>query len=236
MSRVAFIMAGGLGTRLHPFTLTIPKPALPIAGTPIIGIVLKQLEKHGFEKVFISLGYKGYMIKAMIEEEIKPKFEIEYLEDQDFARGTAGALKLVKTLPNDILVMNGDILTDLDFSMLWDFHCNNKNFATIALAERKIHIDYGVVEVTESKKLLSFSEKPTITSLVCMGVNIINSSMIDLIPNDISYDMPSLLEKINTYKEVDCHIHEGYWQDIGRMDDFEKASKDYEEDESKFHS
>lgn len=234
MKRVAFIMAGGLGQRLKPFTLTIPKPALPIAGTPIIGVVLKQLEKFDFDKVFISLGYKGYMIKAMVKEEIKPPFEVEYLEDIDFARGTAGALKLMKQRPENIFVLNGDILTDLDFAMLWDLHCENEYDATIALAERKIHIDYGVVEVTDGGKLSSFSEKPTLTSLVSMGINIIKGSMIDLIPNDISYDMPSLLEKINENSGVHCHCHKGYWQDIGRMDDFEQASIDFAEDESKF--
>lgn len=234
MKRVAFILAGGRGQRLRPFTMTIPKPALPIAGMPIIGVVLKQLEKANFEKAYISLGYKGYIIRAMIEEEIKPKLKIVYVEDSNFATGTAGALKLIPEKLEHIFVINGDILTDLDFCLLWKTHLENDYDATIALAQRSINIDYGVVEKSNNNLLLKFSEKPTITSLVSMGVNIIRGSKLNLIPENSPLDMPDLLLKIKENGTVGCHVHLGYWQDIGRMEDFEKANIDFEKDRSKF--
>jgi NDP-sugar pyrophosphorylase family protein len=234
MKKVAFILAGGKGQRLRPFTMTIPKPALPIAEMPIIGVVLSQLQKAGFERVYVSLGYKGYLIKAMISEELKPKMEIVYVEDTDFATGTAGALKLIREKVENVFVINGDILTDLNFEELWNYHCTSGNDATIALAQRSLKIDYGVVEITDDCLLHRFSEKPTMKSLVSMGINIVKGDKLHLIPDDAALDMPDLLLKIKDIGKVACHVHTGYWQDIGRIDDFEKANIDFAEDRSRF--
>lgn len=231
---MAVILAGGKGTRLRPFTITIPKPLLPIGDIPIIEAVLKQLAERGFKRIAISLGHMQHLFSASIGNGRRLGLEIEYIVE-DEPLGTAGSLKLIEDPEENMLVMNGDVLTTLDFGLLMEKHVESSSDATIAVNQRKVKIDYGVIESDDGDTLSRYVEKPEIVYDVSMGVNVISRKALRFIPVKRYFDIPHLMQAIHedggkvSLFRTDC-----YWQDIGRFEDYEKASADFVDDPSRF--
>jgi NDP-sugar pyrophosphorylase family protein len=224
---MAVILAGGKGTRLKPFTMTIPKPLLPLGDVPILEVVLRQLAHAGFERVVLTLGHMAHLFTTTIGDGSQWNLRIDYCRE-DEPLGTAAPLRLVANLDENFLVMNGDLLTTLDYRELFERHCRANAWGTISLKRRVVHIDYGVVEAAPDGFLQDYIEKPEIPYWVSMGINVLNRKCLDFIPPAGKFDMPELMLAMRrSGKPVVCHQTECYWQDIGRFDDYQKASEDF---------
>ena len=223
----AVILAGGLGTRLKPYTTVFPKPLMPIGESPILEIIIKQLKAKGFNDITLAVGHLSELIMAFFNNGSKYGLKIEYSKEEK-KLGTAGGLGLLKNkLEDDFLVMNGDVLTGLDFSEFLEFHKETGSIATIALNRRNVDIDFGVVELDENRTLIGYIEKPKIDYLVSMGVYAFNESILEYIPSHEYLDIPDLMKRLLSEGEkVNGFIHDGYWLDIGRPDDYIKANED----------
>lgn len=223
----AVILAGGLGTRLKPYTTVFPKPLMPIGESPILEIIIKQLKAKGFNEITLAVGHLSELIMAFFNNGSKYGLKIEYSKEEK-KLGTAGGLGLLKNkLVDDFLVMNGDVLTGLDFSEFLEFHKKTGSIATIALNRRHVDIDFGVVELDENRTLIGYIEKPKIDYLVSMGVYAFNESILEYIPSHEYLDIPDLMKRLLSEGEkVNGFIHDGYWLDIGRPDDYIKANED----------
>ncbi|HOI19700.1 MAG TPA: sugar phosphate nucleotidyltransferase [Methanothrix soehngenii] len=223
----AVILAGGLGTRLKPYTTVFPKPLMPIGESPILEIIIKQLKAKGFNEITLAVGHLSELIMAFFNNGSKYGLKIEYSKEEK-KLGTAGGLGLLKNkLEDDFLVMNGDVLTGLDFSEFLEFHKKTGSIATIALNRRHVDIDFGVVELDENRTLIGYIEKPKIDYLVSMGVYAFNESILEYIPSHEYLDIPDLMKRLLSEGEkVNGFIHDGYWLDIGRPDDYIKANED----------
>jgi NDP-sugar pyrophosphorylase family protein len=230
---VGVILAGGKGTRLKPFTMTIPKPLLPVGDTPIVEVVIRQMAAAGIDRIVLALGHMAPLFTAAIGDGSRWGVNIDYcLEEEPL--GTAGVLRLVPEPPETLLVMNGDLLTTLDYQSLFAAHRRTGAWATIALTRREVKIDYGVV-IAENGYLTDYKEKPSIQYEVSMGINMISARCISLIPPGRKFDMPDLLSAIrNAGQAVACHRTDCYWKDIGLFEDYQRASADFVEAPSRF--
>lgn len=230
----AFILAGGLGTRLRPFTASIPKPLLPLGDTPIVEVVLQQLASNGFEHVTIALNHLAPLFHAVVGDGKRLGLKIEYVLE-DHPLGTAGALSLLSEVPDDILVMNGDVLTTLDFADLYRSHKDSGATASVAVSQREVYIDYGVLDYDSEGWLSKYTEKPSLGYSVSMGIYILSRKAVAAIPDATRYDIPTLLQDLMSKGEsVRCYPTDCYWQDIGRVDDYETASTDFTENPDQF--
>jgi len=234
MSKRAIILAGGKGTRLRPYTSVLPKPLMPLGEKPILEIIINYLVKHDFTHITITVNHLAEIIRAFFGDGAKWGVKLDYsIEDKPLS--TMGPLKLINDLPENFLVMNGDILTDLDFSQLYSKHVNSKNLFTISSIQREQINNYGVLKIDDNNKLFSFEEKPTVVFDVSMGIYMVNRNVLDYIPPNIAYGFDDLmldLIKINKLPAVERY--NGYWLDIGRPDDYEKAVDDFENSHSIF--
>lgn len=220
-------MAGGRGTRLHPYTIAIPKPLVPIIDKPILEIIIIQLVKQGFEKIIITVNHQADIIMAYCGDGKKWGIKIEYsLEDK--ALGTMGPLRLLHDLPECFLVMNGDILTDLGYAEFMERHIESGQVFSISSYRRTLKSDYGVLEA-DGNRLVGFKEKPEIPFAVSMGVYGISRKAIEYIPEGQYFGFDMLMSRfLKENVQVNIVEHEGYWMDIGRPDDYEHAVKDIE--------
>ena len=234
MSKRAILLAGGLGTRLRPYTIVLPKPLMPIGEFPILEVIVRQLVRHQFEHITLAVNHQAHIIKAFFQDGSKWGIKIDYsLEEK--ALGTMGPLKLINDLPENFLVMNWDVLTDLDYSKFFNYHLNkNANF-TISSKVRKSKIDYGVLETNNENKLSSFKEKPSIDFEVSMGVYMINKRILELVPENLQYGFDDLMkEMLKKDFPVEVKAFDGYWLDIGRPDDYNLAIDDFEKIRGRF--
>lgn len=229
MSKRAVILAGGKGTRLKPYTISLPKPLVPVGDMPILEIIIRQLAKSGFDHITITVNHMADIIRAFCGDGSKWNLKIDYsLEDKPLS--TMGPLKLIKDLPENFLVMNGDVLTDLDFENFYNNHVENANVFTVSAYSRDQKVDYGVLEVGTDNKLVNFVEKPTTRYNVSMGVYMANRRILDYIPENQLYGFDHLmLDLIKLHNPASVNIHSGYWLDIGRPDDYEKACNDFDQ-------
>ncbi|ADZ92560.1 nucleotidyltransferase family protein [Marinomonas mediterranea] len=223
-----FIMAGGFGTRLRPLTDSCPKPMLHIVDRPILEITLKSFIKAGFERFYISTHYMPEKITEHFGDGSKFGVEINYIYENE-PLGTGGALGLLpekadKSLP--LILINGDILTNVDFQSLLDFHNTNNAEATMCVREYDYQIPYGVIEGVGSR-VVDIKEKPIQRFFVNAGIYVLSPNIYSSVPSNHHLDMPELLERnMNANKDVLMFpIHE-YWLDIGRMEDFNRAQSD----------
>ncbi len=224
---MAVLLAGGKGTRLKPFTVTIPKPLLPLGDVPIIEVVIEQLVASGIRRIVVSLGHMHHLFAASLGDGRRFGAKIEY-KIEDYPLGTAGSLRLIERCERDILVMNGDVLTTINYRHLIERHRKEKAWATIAVHTREVKIDYGVVEVSSNGVLAAYVEKPTLSYSVSMGINVLSRRALDFIPSGRRFDMPDLMVALqHAGKRVSCFMTDCYWQDIGRFDDFQKATDDF---------
>ena len=223
----AIILAGGKGTRLKPYTTTIPKPLVPVGEHPILAIVLTQLKAAGVTKVTITINHMAELIKAFFGTGERFGLEIEYsLEDKPL--GTVAPLKLIKDLPDYFLVMNGDLLTDINYAALYKAHVEAGTQLTIATYRRDAKIDLGVIDVDEqNNRVIGFREKPSYHFIVSTGVYVYSRSLLDRVPLDQPYGLDNLvLDMLADGVPINTYAHQGYWLDIGRPDDYEQANQD----------
>ncbi len=223
------LMVGGLGTRLRPLTEKTPKPMLHVGGKPILQTIVEKFVSYGFVNIVMCVGYKSNIIQDFFEDGSKFGAQIEYILE-DKRMGTAGALSLLKTKPKEpFFVMNGDLLTNVNFEHLLEFHLDNKAMSTMCVREYDFQVPYGVVNMKDGK-ILSIEEKPVHKFFVSAGIYMLDPKTIDLIPENEFYDMPTLFERLIGMNEntVSFPLRE-YWLDIGQMEEYEKANKEYHE-------
>lgn len=229
----AIILAGGKGSRLRPYTIVLPKPLMPIGEFPILELVVKQLIKNGFDHISMAVNHQASLIKAFFNDGKKWSIKIDYFEEEE-PLGTMGPIPNIKNLPDNFLVMNGDILTDLNYKEFYNYHLEKKSLFTISSKVRSQKIDYGVLKSDNTGILKGFQEKPSIDYLVSMGIYMVNKNILKYIPNSF-YGFDSLmLDMLKRKKIVNIKKFHGYWLDIGRPDDYEKAIEDFESMRSKF--
>jgi NDP-sugar pyrophosphorylase family protein len=223
----AVILAGGRGTRLRPYTTTIPKPLVPVGERAILDIVLRRLRAAGVREVRMAVNHMADLIMAFFGDGAKFGLAIRYaVEDQPL--GTVGPLAAIDDLPENFIVMNGDVLTDLDHADLFRRHVASGARLTLSTQRRTERIDFGVLEVDPSGgQLVGFREKPCYDFTVSMGVYVFHRSLVERIPSGRPFGLDELVlgmladgERIHTYP------HDGYWLDLGRPDDYERANRE----------
>lgn len=220
------LMAGGLGTRLRPLTENIPKPLLTVGDRPILETIIDNFKSHGFYNFAISVNYKKDMIMDYFGNGETFGVNISYIHE-DKRMGTAGALSLLSSQNNSIFVMNGDLLTKVNYKQLLNFHEDCQSIATMCVREYDFQVPYGVIQ-TNHHQLLSIEEKPVQQFFVNGGIYVLNPEAIQEIPKDSYYDMPELFNKlIEQQKNVTVFPIREYWLDIGRIADYEKANIEY---------
>ena len=230
----AVILAGGQGMRLRPYTTVIPKPLMPVGDRPVLDIVVRQLKRSGFERITVATGYLAELIEAFFGDGAKYEVAIDYFRETE-PLGTVGSLALIDGLDDDFLVMNGDTLTDMDYSALLDRHRASGAAATIATTEREVQISLGVLHFDEnngshdSHLLTGYTEKPEIKYQASMGVYCFSPRAVSHIEAGERLDFPDLvLRLLDRGEEVRAWMCKDYWLDIGRHDDYEQAQAEFD--------
>ena len=232
MSKRAVILAGGVGSRLRPYTVVLPKPLMPIGEYPILEVVIRQLIHDGFDHITLAVNHQADIIKSYFNSGSKWGITIDYSLEK-IPLGTMGPLKLIKDLPDNFLVMNGDVLTDISFGDLYNEHVQGEQTFTISSSLRMQRSEFGVLKVDNDRELYGFQEKPIIHHEVSMGVYMLCKEALDYIPENKSYGFDDLmLQFINAKKPVVVRQHDGYWLDIGRPDDYMQAIETFEENKA----
>jgi len=223
------LMVGGLGTRLRPLTEHIPKPMLKVGNKPILETIILNFKKYGFTEIILSVSYKSEIIENYFGDGSNFGVNIKYVHE-DKRMGTAGALSLIREKLNEpFFVMNGDLLTNINFEHMMDYHMSNSSIATMGAREYDFQVPYGVVNV-EGIDIKSIEEKPIHNFYVSGGIYVLDSKVLEFIPENEFFDMPTLFKKVieKNLKSISFPIRE-YWLDIGRMEEFEKANNEYHE-------
>jgi NDP-sugar pyrophosphorylase family protein len=230
----AIIMAGGKGRRLRPYTAILPKPLMPMGEIPILEIIVRQLKFYGFKKITLAVGYLAELLQVYFGSGDKWGIEIDYSREESNL-GTIGPLTLIEDLDDSFLVMNGDILTDLNFNLLFRYHKQSNRLVTIATYLKQIQIDLGVLEVNSDDSLVNYIEKPNLDYRVSMGVYIMDRNVLQYIPRKQSFDIPDLMLRLLEEKiSPKIYLHKGKWLDIGRKEDYENALDVYEQKITEF--
>jgi dTDP-glucose pyrophosphorylase/predicted transcriptional regulator len=221
------LMVGGLGTRLRPLTEDTPKPMLKVGNKPILQTIVEKFAEYGYTNIVMCVNYKSHIIQNYFGDGSQFGVTIEYiLEEQRM--GTAGALSLLKERPNEpFFVMNGDLLTNVNFEHLHEYHTANSAMGTMCVREYDFQVPYGVVNIEESN-IVSIDEKPVHTFFVSAGIYMFSPEVLAYIPENEFYDMPTLFEALikEGKKSVSFPLRE-YWLDIGRIEEYEKANSEY---------
>jgi NDP-mannose synthase len=221
----AVILAGGRGTRLRPFTASFPKPLVPVGDKPVLELLIRSLLRHGIRDVTLSLGYLAELVQAYFQQRqrLLTKLNLTYVLEEE-PTGTAGSLALVDGLDDTFLVMNGDLLTDLNFNDLVRFHRENGAVLTIATQRRNVKIDFGVLEFDGARRITDYFEKPEHFYDVSMGVYVYEPSVLRYIEAGAYLDFPDLvLRLVEDGQRVCAYVTDCLWLDIGRPDDYERA-------------
>jgi len=226
MTKRAVILAGGKGTRLRPYTVVLPKPLMPIGDYPILEVVIRQLAANGFGHITIAVNHQAELIKAFCGNGSRWNVLLDYsLEHEPL--GTMGPLRLISDLPDNFLVMNGDILTDLNFASFYDEHVSTGALFTISSHLRSHKIDYGVL-MTGGGFLSDFQEKPTTSYEVSMGIYMASKGIVDYLPATGAFGFDELMrDLLLAQKQIRVKPFDGYWLDIGRPDDYVLAIDEF---------
>ncbi len=224
----AVILAGGLGTRLRPYTVVLPKPLMPVGPYPVLEIIVRQLAGFDFERITLAVNHQAEIIKAYFGDGSKWNIPIDYsLETQPLS--TIGPLKLIGDLPEHFVLMNGDVLTDLALGDLLTRHIAENRLFTIGASSRKSLINYGVLEI-DGEKLCGFQEKPVMEHFVSMGVYVVGRAVLDHVPAGQKYGFDDLMRDMLAHAQpVHVERYHGYWLDIGRPDDYMRAIDEFDE-------
>ncbi len=228
MSKRAVILCGGKGTRLQPYTTVFPKPLMPIGDYPILEIVVRQLAKCGFSHITMAVSHQVELIQTFFADGAKWGVKIDYSRE-DNPLGTMGPLKLIKDLPDDFLMMNGDILTDLNYDKFYQCHLKKNNIFTVSSIKREHRVEYGVLDVDKNNKIRDFKEKPSLAYEISMGIYALNRKTLDFIPDGELFGFDQLMCKlIEIGKPAGACGHKGLWLDIGNPDDYVRAVDEFE--------
>ncbi len=228
----AVVLAGGLGMRLRPYTAVLPKPLMPVGDRPVLDIVIRQLHHHDFERVTIATGYLAELIEAFFRKGDDYGVPIDY-HRENTPLGTAGAIASISDLEGEpFLVMNGDVLTDLDYSALMEQHLETEAAATIATITRDIQVSLGVLHFADTHqpdRLTSYEEKPHFEFEASMGVYAFSPRVLEYLKPEERLDFPDLIRRLMSAGEVvRAYRSDCYWLDIGRHDDYEQALEEFE--------
>lgn len=225
----AVILAGGVGARLRPYTTVLPKPLMPVGNYPIAETLVRQLQHHGVREIIFAVGYLHQLIEAYFGDGTKWGVRIKYLhEDQPL--GTAGPLAKISDFSEPLLVLNGDILTDLNFAELYQSHLDSNADISIASFDKPVKIDLGVLATDETGSLTDYIEKPEYCFKVSMGIYVFSPSVLSFIPPDERFDFPDLVKKLlNLNRNIQTYPFRGLWLDIGRTEDYFSASEVFED-------
>jgi NDP-mannose synthase len=226
-SRRAIILAGGLGMRLRPYTSVLPKPLMPVGDRPVLDIVVRQLRRDGFERITIATGYLAELIEAFLGRGERYGIDVDYYREGE-PLGTVGALALISDLgDDDFLVMNGDVLTDLDYGALLDRHRQSGAIATIATKRKVVQISLGVLrfnDASDATRLTGYDEKPTIEYDASMGIYCFSPRVVEHVVPGERLDFPDLILRLIAAGEtVRAWPSDDFWLDIGRVEDYEEA-------------
>ena len=224
----AVVLVGGRGTRLAPYTTNLPKPLVPVGGMPVLEILVRRLRAFGVRRTVMAVGHLGSLIMAHFGDGSRFGVSIEYsIEDQPL--GTAGPLSLVRDISSPFLVVNGDLLTDLDFRGMVRAHQASGATATIGLFAREERIELGVIETDDQNRVTGYIEKPTYHYRASMGAYVFDRRALDFVPAGTRYDLPDLVRAmIAAGESVAGYEHKGYWLDIGRPEDYDRAQREFE--------
>lgn len=225
------ILAGGLGTRLRPYTTVLPKPLMPIGDRPVLDVVIRQLHRSGFDRITISTGHLAELIEAFFGDGARFGVSIDYFREST-PLGTVGSLALIADLDHDFLVMNGDVLTDMDYGALLEQHVRSGAAATIAVRRRSIEISLGVLTFSsdgDSSRIAEYHEKPVLDYDASMGIYCFSPRAARHIMPGERLDFPDLVQRLLAAGEVVRGWRsDAYWLDIGRHDDYEQATEEFE--------
>lgn len=223
------ILAGGKGTRLAPYTTIFPKPLVPIGDRPILEIIVRQLVRQGFGDILLSVGHLGELIEAYFQNGHRniPGLNLEYFREKQ-PLGTAGSLAMIPGLDETFLAMNGDILTTLNYQALIQYHRERQAALTIAMHEKDVRIDLGVLETNERSELTSYREKPLYSFAVSMGIYVYEPHVLRYMPKGQYMDFPDLVKLLlNKGERIVGFPSQDYWLDIGRREDYELAQLEF---------
>ena len=234
MSDRAVVLAGGLGSRLRPYTVVLPKPLMPIGEHSILELIVRQLHRSGFRQITMAVNHQANLIRAMFGNGSQWHLQIDYsLESKPLS--TIAPLLMIEDLPETFLLMNGDVLTDLDFRAFLGSHEKAGSAFTISAARRSQLIDYGVLHVSPEGYLAGFEEKPRSDYLVSMGVYAVSRDVLRHVPPDTKFGFDDLMwELLRAGERVAVREHHGYWLDIGRPDDYHQAIEEFEANPERF--
>lgn len=223
----AVILAGGRGARLAPYTALLPKPLVPLGEMPVLEVLLRQLARAGVTRASLAVNHLASLIEAYFGDGRRFDLEVDYvIEDQPL--GTAGPLAGIAGLDHPFLVINGDLLTDLDFRALWAAHVASGAVASIAIFQREIKLEFGVVEVGAAGEVLDYLEKPAHQHFISMGAYVMEPAVLRWIARGERLDLPDLVRRlVRDGERVATYLHRGYWLDIGRPEDYAQAQEDF---------
>jgi NDP-mannose synthase len=226
----AIILAGGKGTRLAPYTTVFPKPLMPIDGIPILEVIVKQLAHFQIRNLIFTVSPQSEaLLSAYFGGGRKFGVEVCYSKEEK-PLGTAGPLSLISDLTETFLVMNGDILTTLNYQKLIRYHRQHRGMVTIAMSQKKVQLELGVMEFNRAHQLTRYTEKPTLSYSVSMGIYVFERKVLKWIPSEKYLDFPELIQKlIKQNEKVICYPSNDFWLDIGRHEDYEEAQKKFPE-------
>jgi NDP-sugar pyrophosphorylase family protein len=228
------VLAGGQGTRLRPYTVVLPKPLMPIGEFPILEVVIRQLARRGFGRVTIAVNHQAELIKAFFGDGSRWQLQIDYSQE-DEPLGTIGPLRLIRDLPDHFLVMNGDVLTDLDFASFHDEHARENRLFTISSHYREQKVDYGVLITHAAGTLRGFQEKPVTGYEVSMGIYMVSRNVLPYVSGQGPFGFDDLMrDLLHAQQTVHVRRFNGYWLDIGRADDYLQAIDEFAEMKARF--
>jgi NDP-sugar pyrophosphorylase family protein len=224
----AVILAGGVGSRLAPYTTVLPKPLMPVGDRPILEVVVRQLSRAGFTDLTFAVGHLAGLLQAYFGNGSGFGVRIRYSVERE-PLGTAGPLSLVEELTEPFLVMNGDLLTTLPYRTLYEAHVRSGATLTIALYQKSVKVDLGVIRTDADGRVVCYDEKPTLSFSASMGIYAFHPRVLAHVPKGKRLDFPDLVQKLLVLKEpVRAWPYDGYWMDIGRREDYEQAMADFE--------
>lgn len=228
------ILAGGRGRRLAPYTTILPKPLMPIGDIPILEVVIRQLGACGFKDIVLAVGYLSGLLEAYFGEGHQWDVQIQYSRE-DSPLGTAGPIALVPGLDRTFMLMNGDLLTTLNYRDMWDAHRRERAVATVGLFQKSVQVDLGVIETNGEGKVTEYTEKPELKYQVSMGIYFFEPRVLDYIPQGEELDLPDLIKTLVAGGErVLGYPFDGHWLDIGRHEDYNRAVEVFETDRQLF--
>jgi NDP-sugar pyrophosphorylase family protein len=231
----AVILAGGKGTRLLPFTKIFPKPLVPLGERPIIDTIIRQLKHFGFTRLTLAVGYMAEMIQTYVRHGEQYGIEIDYCFEEE-PLGTVGPLAQISGLDQTFLVMNGDVITNLDYADLIAFHKKQGAIATIGTFQKHFKIDLGIIQNDNRHAIIDYVEKPVYTFNVSMGIYAFDVEVLNYIEPKKYFDFPDLVKRLLAHGQpVVSYPFEGYWLDIGNHRDYERALEEYESIKGDLH-